>query len=74
MPTFSSIIIIISFIGAKIEPGLVEDINFYRAKSGKAPPKKKLKPSPSALEKYYGVSKSIFAKNVKNLPSRKKFS
>lgn len=41
--------------GAKVEPLLVEDINFYKAKFGKEPPHKKVKPSPAVTEKHYGI-------------------
>ena len=41
--------------GAKVEPVLVEDINFYKAKFGKEPPRKKVKPSPAVTEKHYGI-------------------
>lgn len=40
------------FLGAKVEPVLVEDINFYKAKFGKEPPCKKVKPSPAVTEKH----------------------
>ena len=43
------------FLGAKVEPVLVEDINFYKAKFGKEPPCKKVKPSPAVTEKHYGI-------------------
>ena len=43
------------FQGAKVEPVLVEDINFYKAKFGKGPPRKKVKPSPAVTEKHYGI-------------------
>ena len=43
------------FPGAKVEPVLVEDINFYKAKFGKEPPRKKVKPSPAVTEKHYGI-------------------
>ena len=43
------------FLGAKVEPVLVEDINFYKARFGKEPPCKKVKPSPAVTEKHYGI-------------------
>ena len=43
------------FTGTKVEPVLVEDINFYKAKFGKEPPRKKVKPSPAVTEKHYGI-------------------
>lgn len=43
------------FPGAKVEPVLVEDIHFYKAKFGKEPPRKKVKPSPAVTEKHYGI-------------------
>ena len=43
------------FPGAKVEPVMVEDINFYKANFGKEPPHKKVKPSPSVTEKHYGI-------------------
>ena len=43
------------FPGAKVEPVLVEDINFYKAKFGKEPPRKKVKPSSAVTEKHYGI-------------------
>ena len=43
------------FLGAKVEPVLVEDINFYKAKFDKEPPCKKVKPSPAVTEKHYGI-------------------
>ena len=39
-------------------------MNFYKAKFGKEPPTKKLKPSPSVTEKYYGVDD--FTKHIIN--------
>lgn len=43
------------FPGAKVEPVLVEDINFYKAKFGKMPPRKRVKPSPAVTEKHHGI-------------------
>lgn len=43
------------FPGAKVESVLVEDVNFYKAKFGKEPPRKKVKPSPAVTEKHYGI-------------------
>ena len=40
--------------GAKVEPALVEDIN-YKAKFGKEPPRKNVKPSPAVTDKHYGI-------------------
>ncbi|PFX15072.1 hypothetical protein AWC38_SpisGene20729 [Stylophora pistillata] len=42
--------------GAKVEPVIVEDINFYKAKVGKEPPTKKFHPSPSVTESFYGTT------------------
>ncbi|XP_022799017.1 uncharacterized protein LOC111337053, partial [Stylophora pistillata] len=42
--------------GAKVEPVIVEDINFYKAKVGKEPPTKKFHPSPSVTEGFYGTT------------------
>lgn len=33
----------------------MEDINFYKAKFGKEPPLKKLRPTPAVAEQYYGI-------------------
>ena len=43
------------FLGAKVEPVLVEDIKFYKAKFGMEPPCKKVKRSPAVTEKHYGI-------------------
>ena len=46
------ILYVFMFLGVKVEPVLVEDINFYKAKFGKEPPCKKVKPSPAVTEKH----------------------
>ena len=42
--------------GSHCDPKLAEYINIYKAKSGKEPPKKKFKPSPSVAERKYSFN------------------
>ena len=42
--------------GSHCDPKLAEDINIYKAKFGKEPPKKKFKPSPSVAERKYSFN------------------
>ena len=42
--------------GSHCDPKFAEDINIYKAKFGKEPPKKKFKPSPSVAERKYSFT------------------
>ena len=42
--------------GSHCDPKLAEDINIYKAKFGKEPPKKKFKPSPSVAARKYSFN------------------
>ena len=42
--------------GSHCDPKLAEDINIYKGKFGKEPPKKKFKPSPSVSERKYSFN------------------
>ena len=60
-----TILYVFMFLGAKVEPVLVEDINFYKAKFGKEPPCKKVKPSPAVTEKHgFPYENSAYFKSI----------